>query len=250
MLPRFYLHITIATHGSNILDKVYTNRKDSYKSTPIPYLGLSDHTSVMMVLAYQPVLKTSKLVQKTITLWPDDAACALVCALVCVLVCALACALACVLACVLQAWQTGRSSWKAATHEREVDLEEYATSVTGYISKCVDDVATTRTVTVCVNQKPWLNAEVSSLLRTKDAAITTSDTQSLREAKRNMTVGITRAKASYAQKIQGHFSSTDPSSMWRGIKSITDYDKKGMECPRDPSFPNALNSFLKNFLLM
>lgn len=49
MLPRFYQHVTIATCGNNILDKVDTNRKDSYKSTPLPHLGLSDHISVMMV---------------------------------------------------------------------------------------------------------------------------------------------------------------------------------------------------------
>lgn len=77
MLPRFYLHVTTATRGNNILDKVYTNRKDSYKSTPVPYLGLSDHISIMMVPASQPVLKNSKPVQKTITLWPDDTACVL-----------------------------------------------------------------------------------------------------------------------------------------------------------------------------
>lgn len=102
-----------------------------------------------------------------------------------------------------------------------MDLEEYATSVTGYISKCVDDVTTTRTVTICANQKPWLNAEIRSLLRTRDTAFRTGDMQSLREARRNVTVGITRAKAPYAQKIKGHFSSTDPGSMWRGIKGIS-----------------------------
>lgn len=76
MLPRFYQHVTIATCGNNTLDKVYTTRKDSYKSIPLPHLGNSDHISVMMVPAYQPVLKTSKPVQMTITLWADDAFCA------------------------------------------------------------------------------------------------------------------------------------------------------------------------------
>lgn len=69
---------------------------------------------------------------------------------------------------------------KATTHEGELDLEEYATSVTGYNSKCVDDDATIRTVNqpwLHANQKPWLNTVARSLLRTGDTAFRTADAQ-------------------------------------------------------------------------
>ncbi len=127
--------------------------------------------------------------------------------------------------------------------EGEVDLEDYSPAVLGYISKCVEDVTTTRTVTCYPNQKPWQNAEVQSLLKVRDAAFRAGDTLALRTARRELTAGVQRAKATYAQKIQGHFSSHDPRSMWRGIKCITDYNTRDVQCPSDPSLPDALNRF-------
>ncbi|KAI3370508.1 hypothetical protein L3Q82_025269 [Scortum barcoo] len=65
-------------------------------------------------------------------------------------------------------WQIFR---EAAVREGEVDLEDYTSAVLGYISKCTEDVTSTRTVTEYPNQKPWLNAEVRSLLaKARDAA--------------------------------------------------------------------------------
>ncbi|KAI3355175.1 hypothetical protein L3Q82_017875 [Scortum barcoo] len=55
------------------------------------------------------------------------------------------------------------------------------------------------------------------------------------------------AKTAYTQRIQGHFTSNDPRSMWRGIKCITDYNTRDAQCPRDPSLPDALNNFYARF---
>ncbi|KAI3355174.1 hypothetical protein L3Q82_017873 [Scortum barcoo] len=57
----------------------------------------------------------------------------------------------------------------------------------------------------------------------------------------------TLAKTAYTQRIQGHFTSNDPRSMWRGIKCITDYNTRDAQCPRDPSLPDALNNFYARF---
>ncbi|KAI4879509.1 hypothetical protein NFI96_030060 [Prochilodus magdalenae] len=116
-----------------------------------------------------------------------------------------------------------------------------------YISKCVEDVTTTKTVTCYPNQKPWLNGEVRSLLKARDAAFRSGDSQELRRARRELTTGVKRAKAAYALKIQGHFSSQDPRSMWRGIKCITDYKTRDAQCSKDPSLPEALNKFYARF---
>lgn len=114
-----------------------------------------------------------------------------------------------------------------AEYKGEVDLEECTSAVLGYISKCFDDVTTTRTVTIYPKQKSWLNA-VRSLLKARDAAFRSGDKEALRAARRDLT-GIK------AQKVQGHFSSNDPGGMWKGIKCITDYYTRGAQCPRDPS---------------
>ncbi|KAI4887287.1 hypothetical protein NFI96_028259 [Prochilodus magdalenae] len=109
------------------------------------------------------------------------------------------------------------------------------------------DVTTTKTVTCYPNQKPWLNGEVRSLLKARDAAFRSGDSQELRRARRELTAGVKRAKAAYALKIQGHFSSQDPRSMWRGIKCITDYKTRDAQCSKDPSLPEALNKFYARF---
>ncbi|KAI3375903.1 hypothetical protein L3Q82_004158 [Scortum barcoo] len=82
--------------------------------------------------------------------------------------------------------QTGRSSGRQLSCEGEVDLEDYTSAVLGYISKCTEDVTSTRrTVTEYPNQKPWLNAEVRSLLKARDAAFRSGDRLALRAARRD-----------------------------------------------------------------
>ncbi|KAI3365725.1 hypothetical protein L3Q82_000691 [Scortum barcoo] len=97
-------------------------------------------------------------------------------------------------------WQIFR---EAAVREGEVDLEDYTSAVLGYISKCTEDVTSTRTVTEYPNQKPWLNAEVRSLLKARDAAFRSGDRLALRAARRQLTAGVKRAKTAYAQRIPG-----------------------------------------------
>ncbi|KAI4893078.1 hypothetical protein NFI96_011541 [Prochilodus magdalenae] len=225
ILPRFYQHIDIPTRGNNTLDRVYTNIRDAYRAAPHPHLGLSDHISVMLVPA-DPPLRRSRPTQKTITVWPGDADAVLQDCFGCT------------------DWHVFR---EAAESEGELDLEDYTSAVLGYISKCVEDVTTTKTVTCYPNQKPWLNGEVRSLLKARDAAFRSGDAQELRRARRELTAGVKRAKAAYALKIQGHFSSQDPRSMWRGIKCITDYKTRDAQCSKDPSLPEALNKFYARF---
>ena len=41
-------------------------------------------------------------------------------------------------------------------------IEEYTTSVTGFINKCIDDVVLTVAVRTYPNQKPWIAAPTLS----------------------------------------------------------------------------------------
>ncbi|KAI3358424.1 hypothetical protein L3Q82_014857, partial [Scortum barcoo] len=124
-LPKFYQHVTIPTRGNNTLDRVYTNKRDAYRAVPHPHLGFSDHISIMLLPAYRPLLRHTPT-QRTITVWPSDAVPALQ-------------------DCFQRTdWQIFR---EAAVREGEVDLEDYTSAVLGYISKCTEDVTSTRTVT-------------------------------------------------------------------------------------------------------
>ncbi|KAK3554826.1 hypothetical protein QTP70_034849 [Hemibagrus guttatus] len=48
---------------------------------------------------------------------------------------------------------------EAATNGDSINLEEYTTSVTSYIGKCIDDVTVSKTITTRSNQKRWMTAE-------------------------------------------------------------------------------------------
>ncbi|KAK1802655.1 hypothetical protein P4O66_004298 [Electrophorus voltai] len=97
---------------------------------------------------------------------------------------------------------------EAATDGGTVNLEEYTASVTGYISKCIDDVTVSKTITTRPNQKPWMTPE----------------------------------------RIHGHFKDTgDTRRMWEGIQAITNYRKTPPSCDSDAILPDALNDFYARF---
>ena len=60
VLPNFHQHVDFATRGKNTLDLVYTNIKKAFRAAPHTHLGSSDHLSVMLIPAYQPLLTREK----------------------------------------------------------------------------------------------------------------------------------------------------------------------------------------------
>ncbi|KAI4894602.1 hypothetical protein NFI96_000713 [Prochilodus magdalenae] len=116
----------IQTRGANALDLVYTNIPSAYRAEPRPHLGYSDHISVMLIPAYRPLVRRSKPVLKQVRTWPSGAISALQ-------------------DCFEHTdWQMFR---EAATYSTTTDLEEYTSSVTSYIGKCIDDVTVSKTIT-------------------------------------------------------------------------------------------------------
>ncbi|KAK3537570.1 hypothetical protein QTP70_014366 [Hemibagrus guttatus] len=129
-----------------------------------------------------------------------------------------------------------------------INLEEYTTSVTGYIGKCIDDVTVSKTVTTCSNQKPWMTAEVCALLKSRDSAFRAGDKEALRTARAKLSRAIREAKHAHAQRIYGHFQdSGDSRRMWQGIQAITNYKTTPSACDSDASLPDALNDFYARF---
>ena len=50
------------------------------------------------------------------------------------------------------------------------DIEEYTTSVTGFIKKCMEDVVPTVTVRTYPNQKPWITGNILTEQKGRAAA--------------------------------------------------------------------------------
>uniref|UniRef100_A0A9J7Z4K7 Reverse transcriptase domain-containing protein n=1 Tax=Cyprinus carpio carpio TaxID=630221 RepID=A0A9J7Z4K7_CYPCA len=137
---------------------------------------------------------------------------------------------------------------QAATYNNTTDLQEYSETVTAYITKCIDDVTVTKTITVRANQKPWMTGEVYSLLKMQNAAFRAGDEVGLRTARANLSRSIRQAKRQYSRRIAHRFSdSRDTRSLWQGIQTITDYKPPPRTCDSNISLLNELNAFFARF---
>lgn len=123
ILPTFHQHVNITTRGGNTLDKVFTNRRGVYRVAARPQLGASDHISLLLAPAYCPVAKSKNTVTKTFSMWPGSA-----------------------VPMLQDCFEI--TDWQGAVSESGVDLEEYTSSVLGYIRKCMEDVTISRMVCV------------------------------------------------------------------------------------------------------
>ena len=145
----------------------------AYKALPLSHLGASYHFTVMLMPAYRLLVKVTKPVHKQIQVWPEGSSEAL-----------------------QDCFDT--TDWnmfkQAATYNNTTDLQENSETVTAYITKCIDDVTVTKTITVRANQKPRMTGEVYRLLKTRNAAFRAGDEVGLRTARANLSRGIRQAK--------------------------------------------------------
>ena len=56
-------------------------------------------------------------------------------------------------------------------------IEEYTTSVSGFINKCIEDVVPTVTVRTFLNQKQWTTGSIRTELKRRAAAIKVRDSE-------------------------------------------------------------------------
>ncbi|KAI4882319.1 hypothetical protein NFI96_002583 [Prochilodus magdalenae] len=73
----------------------------------------------------------------------------------------------------------------------------------------------------------WMNSDVHSLLKARDAAFKSGNSEELKVARHYLKAGIRAAKHKYSSQIAAHFkTNSDPRHMWQGIQVITDYKSK------------------------
>lgn len=143
MLPKFKQYVDLKPEERTMLDLVYTNSLDAYEAMPHPHLSHSDHISVVLLPAFNPLLKHSRPVTKQTRVCPEGATAAFQ-------------------DCFIHTyWEVFKT---AASQGDQTDVEEYAEAVTSYIAKCTEDATVVKALTAHSNQKPWMTAEVCSLL--------------------------------------------------------------------------------------
>ncbi|KAL6484039.1 hypothetical protein MHYP_G00089120 [Metynnis hypsauchen] len=80
-------------------------------------------------------------------------------------------------------------------------------------------------------EKPWINAEVQAKLRARATAYNSDDPASYKKARYDLQRSIRLAKRSYRDRVESIYLGFDPSRMWSGLRTITDY-KEGVSCER------------------
>jgi hypothetical protein len=150
VLPNFYQHVTSATRGKKPLDQLYSTHRDAYKAFPRPPFGKFDHNSIFLIPVYKKKLKQEVPVTRSIRKWSDGADATLQ-------------------DCFASSdWNMFRDSSNG--------IEEYTTSVIGFINKCIDDIVPTVTVLTNPNQKPWITGNIRIKLKGRAAAFKERDT--------------------------------------------------------------------------
>ncbi|KAI4896218.1 hypothetical protein NFI96_025832, partial [Prochilodus magdalenae] len=180
----------------------------------------STSTSLKLTPAYRPLICRTKPAVRTVRVWTEEAT---------------------------SMMQDCFDSTDWHLFAQGADLDEYASSVMGYIHFCTENVLPKKTIKVFPNQKPWVNKSVRALIKSRDEAFRSGDRLAYSAAQRNLKKGIKEAKHSYKQRIEEHFENNNPRSMWNGIKALTDYKTNTLQASDDTSLPEVLNQFFARF---
>ena len=73
-------------------------------------------------------------------------------------------------------------------------LNEYATTVTDFISKCVEDCVPKKQIHAFPNQKPWMIRDIHCLLKSRSEAFKSGDTDLYKKARYDLRRSIKDAK--------------------------------------------------------
>ncbi|KAI4893859.1 hypothetical protein NFI96_005053 [Prochilodus magdalenae] len=148
---------------------------------------------------------------------------------------------------------TGNSSSKppqtaAVREDCTVDLDDYASGVTRYISTCIETIVPTKRCRTYPNQKPWINCDVQSMLRARSAAFLSGNAEDNKRARYDLRRSIRQAKRQYRVKLEGCYTSADSRHMWQGLRHITDYQQRSREVTTShTTLPEELNEFYARF---
>ncbi|KAI2653902.1 putative RNA-directed DNA polymerase from transposon BS [Labeo rohita] len=220
-LPKYRQHVTCRTRDSNILDHCYTTIKGAYHSVPPAALGLSDHCLVHLIPTYRQKLKSAKPVVKTVKRWTNETEQ------------------------VSQScfYLTDWSVFEAAA----TDLDELTETVTSYISFCEDLCIPTRTYLTYNNDKPWFTEKLRHLRQAKEDAYRKGDRVLYNQTRNTLNKEIRVAKRTYAKRLEDQFTSNDPSSVWKGLKTITNYRTPSPSTEATQRLAEDLNEFYCRF---
>eukprot|EP00061_Rhincodon_typus_P012085 g37570.t1 len=128
------------------------------------------------------------------------------------------------------------------------NLDEYATTVTDFINKCVEHCVPKKSIRVFPSQKPRMNQEIHSFLKIRRAAFKSDDPHLYRRSRYDLRKAIRDAKRQYRTKLEAQTNETASRPLWQALNSITEYKmKQNKIADKDTALPDALNAFYAQF---
>ena len=96
-------------------------------------------------------------------------------------------------------------------------IEEYTTSVIGFINKCIDNIVSTVTLRTYSNQRPWITVNIRTELKGRAAVFKVQDSNpgAYKKSRYALRQTIKQAKRQYRAKIEYYAR-----RMWQGLKTI------------------------------
>ncbi|KAJ8409966.1 hypothetical protein AAFF_G00210070 [Aldrovandia affinis] len=105
------------------------------------------------------------------------------------------------------------------------NLDEYTDTVTSFISFCEEVCVPVRTRKIYNNDKPWFTAQLRRLRSEKEEARRSGDKDRFKEAKYRFAKAAKEANTA-SQRNCSSSSLGNPASVWKGLKTITNYKPK------------------------
>ncbi|KAG5284759.1 hypothetical protein AALO_G00030160 [Alosa alosa] len=225
-MPEFIQHIHFPTRGDNTLDHCYTQFKNSYKEKSLPAFGKSDHAAVFLLPMYKQRSRTDPPVTKEVKRWTDQSEARLQDALSNV------------------DWEMFKTN--------SADISEFTEVSLSYINMLTDSIIPTVKIRSFPNQKPWVDREVRTALKTRtmtyNAGLISGDMTDYKAASYSLRSAIKDAKRRYRDRVEADFLEGDPARVWKGLRTITGFERKSPPMMNvSKVLPDELNAFYARF---
>ena len=136
-VPLYQQTVTCPTRGNNILDKMYCNIRNSYRSYQKSKLGNSDHNMVLLAPTYKQILKREPRESISIRNWSTEHMIGLQGCFDC-------------------------TDWDVL-YDEDDDINVNVDVFNSYINFCTDMIVPTKEVIIYPNNKPWINYDKNNI---------------------------------------------------------------------------------------
>lgn len=100
------------------------------------------------------------------------------------------------------------------------DLNEWTDVTCSYIAFCRDMIVPYKQVKIYPNNKPWITKTVKDSLQKKQSCFKGGDIAEQQIAKKDLKIGILKAKRDYKYKLENQMATNNLGSAWDSMKTI------------------------------